>query len=369
MQSIEKASKATSNQKYFVNGRQAAFNHVGSHLHAVTQNTHQTFDSESSTELAANHFIVAVPNVSSLYQSHIFVWNSTQCELTCRCIRTVCRDIDFYNRHFDLTQLPWNIKTDLIHLNMKLKGFRNEEPFMRLLTSHVKTLIFDTTNLNDAMLLRIAQQCQLLQELIIVSSESHFSRLGLCNSIRSLQNLKVLQIVGKMEINGTVLAVISANCRKLKSLWINDCPNVNDTCTESLKTMPLLELNVANTKVSDRFCILLGNWGRHRKGVTSLISSHQITDAFLQTAKNSVLMEHLRDICLRNCAITQNGLVHLNWSRLENINIVGAAIEGNRESQPLRNIRRLTSVFLQIYRLFHRMPSTKPLTGLFEQRV
>lgn len=162
----------------------------------------------------------------------------------------MCRNIDYYNRQFDLTQLPWNIKTDLIYLNMKLKGFPNEESFMRLLTSHVKTLIFNTTTLTDTMLLQIAQQCQDLQELLISSNDCHFTRTGLCNSIRFMKNLQVLQIVGRMEINESVIAIISANCRKLKSLWINDCPNVDDECAESLKSMPLLELNLANTKVN-----------------------------------------------------------------------------------------------------------------------
>lgn len=54
----------------------------------------------------------------------------------------------------------------------------------------------------------------------------------------------------------------------------------------------------------------------------------QITDVFLQRLKGSGLMDHLRDICLKNCSITKNGLKHLNWSRLENINIIGASIDG-----------------------------------------
>lgn len=39
-------------------------------------------------------------------------------------------------------------------------------------------------------------------------------------------------------------------------------------------------------------------------------------------------MEHLRDISLRNCSITMKGLTHLNWLRLENINIMGAPVDG-----------------------------------------
>lgn len=200
-----------------------------------------------------------------------------------------------------------------------MKGFPNEESFLRLLTTHVKTLIFSMTTLTDTMLLRIGQDCHDLQELMISANDCHFTRQGLCDSIHFMKNLQVLQIIGKMEIDDTVIAVISANCRKLKSLWINDCRNVDDACAESLRSMHLLELNVANTQVK-RF-----HKSCERIQAPLLI---QITDVFLQTLKGSVLMDHLRDICLRNCSITKNGLVHMNWSRLENINIIGASIDG-----------------------------------------
>lgn len=39
-------------------------------------------------------------------------------------------------------------------------------------------------------------------------------------------------------------------------------------------------------------------------------------------------MDNLRDICLKNCSITKMGLKHLNWTRLENINIMGARVDG-----------------------------------------
>lgn len=43
-------------------------------------------------------------------------------------------------------------------------------------------------------------------------------------------------------------------------------------------------------------------------------------------------METLRDICLKNCKITNEGLKHLNWMQLENINIIGASIVGKLSS-------------------------------------
>lgn len=39
-------------------------------------------------------------------------------------------------------------------------------------------------------------------------------------------------------------------------------------------------------------------------------------------------MESLRDICLKNCKVSNVGLRNLNWKRLENINIIGVSIRG-----------------------------------------
>lgn len=39
-------------------------------------------------------------------------------------------------------------------------------------------------------------------------------------------------------------------------------------------------------------------------------------------------MENLRDICLKNCNVSNEGLKNLNWKRLENINITGVPIRG-----------------------------------------
>lgn len=132
---------------------------------------------------------------------------------------------------------------------MRMKGFSNEQSVMRMLTSHVKTLKFHMTPLTDVMLLQIAEQCRGLQELSITTLNCQFTSLGLCNSIRLMGNLQVLQIIRQTQVDHNVIAAICANCPKLRSLCINECCNVNDRCVDSLVTMPLEELNVADTKV------------------------------------------------------------------------------------------------------------------------
>lgn len=56
----------------------------------------------------------------------------------------------------------------------------------------------------------------------------------------------------------------------------------------------------------------------------------QITNKWLCELIDSTLMESLRDICLKNCNVSNEGLKHLNWKRLENINIIGVSIRGKR---------------------------------------
>lgn len=54
--------------------------------------------------------------------------------------------------------------------------------------------------------------------------------------------------------------------------------------------------------------------------------------------QDSVLMKCLRDISLRDCAITREGLVCLQWDRLENINIIGAHIDGKQLTKAFSSI-------------------------------
>lgn len=56
--------------------------------------------------------------------------------------------------------------------------------------------------------------------------------------------------------------------------------------------------------------------------------SLQITNEWLSQLVNSKLMDGLRDICLKNCKVSHEGLKKLNWKQLENINIIGVSIRG-----------------------------------------
>lgn len=174
------------------------------------------------------------------------------------CIYLVAKNINYYHTTNQLSELPCTIRKDLIYVTMKsFIGFHNEEIFINLLTPDVKTLIFETSILTDLMLKAIANKCKNLHRLLIPAHEQYrFTQNGLCNSINSLTNLQILQIVGSSEMNDDVLNVVSLNCKKLKCLYVNDCPNITDLCADSLRTMELVELNLANTKVRLRtlFC-------------------------------------------------------------------------------------------------------------------
>lgn len=59
-----------------------------------------------------------------------------------------------------------------------------------------------------------------------------------------------------------------------------------------------------------------------------LFFSFQITNDWLSQLVNTPLMEGLRDICLKNCKVSSEGLKNLNWKQLENINIIGVSLRG-----------------------------------------
>lgn len=64
------------------------------------------------------------------------------------------------------------------------------------------------------------------------------------------------------------------------------------------------------------------------KNLVSVFVLLQITNEWLSQLVNSPLMDGLRDICLKNCKVSHEGLKNLNWKKLENINIIGVSIRG-----------------------------------------
>lgn len=142
-----------------------------------------------------------------------------------------------------------------MQLNMKLSiGFTNEKTFIELLTPNVSQLMFRSSVVTDAMLQTIGERCKYLQELRIFDSKHNEKKLnissdGLVNCIQQLQSLKALQIVDSDKVNDETIKTISQNCPNLQSLWLNDCKNVTDDSSVSLKSMRLNDLNLANTSV------------------------------------------------------------------------------------------------------------------------
>lgn len=177
-----------------------------------------------------------------------------------RCIRVISRNIERCNcDNWDLSQLPSTIKTDLLQLNMKLSiGFTNESTFIQLLTENMTQLMFRSSILTDAMLNAIGERCKYLQELRLFDSNHKDRKLnissdGLLNCVKGLGSVRALQIAESDKVNDDTIEMISQNCPHLQSLWLNDCKNVTDNCSESLKTMRLNDLNLANTSVIIQF--------------------------------------------------------------------------------------------------------------------
>lgn len=146
-----------------------------------------------------------------------------------------------------------------MQLNMKLSiGFSNENTFIQLLTPNMTQLSFRSSVLTDAMLDCIGERCKYLQELRIFDSnhkdkQSNYTSNGLLTCVKRLGRVKAIQIAESDKVNDETIKIISQNCPHLQSLWLNDCKNVTDNCGESLKSMQLNDLSLANTSVINHF--------------------------------------------------------------------------------------------------------------------
>lgn len=275
------------------------------------------------------------------------------------CIRVITRNLDQCNcDDWDLSQLPSTIKTDIIQLNMKLSiGFTNEKSFIQLLTPNVTQLMFRKSIVTDAMLRCIGERCEYLHELRIFDSKdkitkSHVTSSGILNCIKGLKRVKALQIADSEEVNDKTVEMISQCCPHLQSLWLNDCRNVTDQSSTFLKSMTLNDLNLANTSVRIYLFYLIAD---NEISDVFFLSPLQITNNWLFQLVDSTLMNSLRDISLKNCNVSHEGLRNLNWKRLENINIIGVSIRGKYEhSLPFDSFMELANrkYFFELYFFF-----------------
>lgn len=136
---------------------------------------------------------------------------------------------------------------------MKLSiGFTNETTFIQLLTPNVTQIIFKSSLVTDAMLKCIGERCKYLQELRIFDNKRKkldITSDGLIKCIEGLTFVRALQITESDKVNDNTIGIIKEKCPHLISLWLNDCKNVTDKCSYSLKSMRLNDLNLANTSV------------------------------------------------------------------------------------------------------------------------
>lgn len=143
-----------------------------------------------------------------------------------------------------------------------LKGFKNQEVFIGLLSSAVKRLIFNLTNVTDKMLRSIADQCTNLEELIFPCDPCDFTTKGLIDCFQCMDNLRVLRIMQTNQVDDNVLDAIGATCKQLRSLNLRNCRNVTSASSRSLKHLALTELDLSNTQVRFHylmFKILISN--------------------------------------------------------------------------------------------------------------
>lgn len=137
---------------------------------------------------------------------------------------------------------------------MKLSiGFTNETTFIHLLTPNITQLVFRSSIVTDSMLKCIGKRCKYLQELRIFDNKHKnldMSSDGLIKCIEGLEYIKRIEIFQSNKVNDNTIEMIKEKCPHLQSLWLNDCKNVTDKSSHSLKMMRLNDLSLANTSVN-----------------------------------------------------------------------------------------------------------------------
>lgn len=129
------------------------------------------------------------------------------------------------------------------------RGFGNEDTFICLLTTNVKSLLFRSTNVTDRMLECIANRCRQLEQFLLPIDPSDFTMIGLCQCLMNLENLRVLHVTRNSNVTDRVLDVVARKCTKLHSLSVRECSNVTNMAAKSLQTLSLIELDLTKTMV------------------------------------------------------------------------------------------------------------------------
>lgn len=242
-----------------------------------------------------------------------------------------------FDQKWDLSQLPSKIKTDIVQWNQKMSKPIVGNTFVHLLSPDLLHLNAQLS-IDDQILDSIANNCKHLIEFRCSHQKNTFTEAGFINFVHRMRHIQTFYVEHSNIMNDAIVEVMRIKWPKLRSLHLIHCPKITTKCSQSLREMPLIELSL--TKTSVRIFSLFMNFGLYfyfffleKCKKFPLESIFQIDDEFLNDLKYSALAKNLKDICLRDCKVTSDGLKDLDWNVLENINIFGIPLTGIRMDQ------------------------------------
>ncbi|KAI9075564.1 hypothetical protein K1719_042470 [Acacia pycnantha] len=179
----------------------------------------------------------------------------------------------------------------------------------------------------DGVLLHLAENCQLLNSLLVYDGGSQDGLLHFITNCRS--NLQKLDLRLPLDLNNDHLSAMASNFRGLLSLRLQNCCLVTGEGLRllgtSMASSGLEELALINCDVVERESGLLATLGQHLKQLRKLDLSHNEMLLDKEFISMSISCTHLNDLKLRGCkGITNAAIVSVlrSCKFLENVDIM-----------------------------------------------
>ncbi|XP_055381815.1 uncharacterized protein LOC129612284 [Condylostylus longicornis] len=205
------------------------------------------------------------------------------------CIKCVARNMRLYENNDYFIKLPRHLKTKIIRFITRCLQEIYVPSFQILLNDAITNLNLVSFDTDDNLLLNISMKSTNIQSLYFKGTSKNLSYEGILQ-VSKLRLLKQLEIFNCFLVNDQFIENLATSCTSLNHLSIPGS-QISDDCFNSLQKLALKNLNVSNTKISDKF---------------------------LYNISKSELVDHLEELNVsNNKKVTNLGLSKLPWETLK----------------------------------------------------
>lgn len=153
-----------------------------------------------------------------------------------------------FDQKWDLSQLPSQIKTDIVQWNQKIGKPIVGDTFIHLLSQNLFHLNAQFP-IDDHILDSIANNCKHLIEFKCLHQKNAFTETGFINFVQRMKQIQTFYVEHSNIMNDKIVEVMRIKWPKLRSLHLIHCPNITTKCSQSLREMSLIELSLTKTAV------------------------------------------------------------------------------------------------------------------------